>query len=122
MSTEKPPAPDSAPKYVREGLNNQSPETLREIAAYAERLADYKEAELDRELEERSADVDEDDVPEEWDAEEWQETIEDADAPSGATLTTKRIDGRDYYYYQWREGSKIKSEYLAPVNPAGSGD
>lgn len=66
------------------------------------------------------------DVPEEWDAEdedEWQEALEDAfeeaDIPrSKGTLTTKTIDGRDYYYLQWREGDSVKSQYVAPVSPS----
>ncbi len=108
--------------YLREGLEKQSAETLREIASYAETLADYKDQQLELELEERAADVDDEDVPDEWDESDWRETVEQSDAPSGATLTTKTIDGRDYFYYQWREGSKIKSEYLAPVTPARSSD
>ena len=118
--TEEPTPPESAPKYLREGLGKQDPDTLREIAAYADRLAEYKQAETERELEERSADVDEDDVPEEWDSDEWEETLDSTSAPSGATLTIKTIDDRDYYYYQWRDGAKIKSEYVAPVDPANN--
>lgn len=115
---EAPTPPDTAPKYVREGLDKQDPETLREIAAYAERLAAHKESAAERELEERSAETDDDGVPEEWDVDEWAEAVDDVDAPARATLTEKEIDGRGYYYYQWREGSKIKSEYVAPVTPA----
>lgn len=113
---EEPPAPDDAPKYVREGLEKQDPDTLRDLAHYARALADYKEADAERQLEEQAADVD--DVPEEWDADEWNETVEKADAPKRATLTTKEIDGRSYFYYQWREDDSIKSEYLAPVTPS----
>lgn len=64
-------------------------------------------------------------VPEEWaDAEdEWetvvQEAIEEADIPqSKGTLVTKRIDGRDYYYLQWRDGDTVTSKYVAPVTPS----
>ncbi|GGK84683.1 hypothetical protein [Haloarcula sebkhae] len=65
------------------------------------------------------------DVPEEWadDVEEWEEKIdrayEAAEIPlSKGTLTTKSIDDREYYYLQWREGEKVKSQYVAPVSPA----
>jgi hypothetical protein len=63
-------------------------------------------------------------APEEWDDEsEWRdaldEAFEKAEIPrSKGTLTTKTIDGRDYYYVQWREGDSVKSQYVAPVSPA----
>jgi hypothetical protein len=65
-------------------------------------------------------------APEGWDDdEEWQDALEEAFEKadirrSKGTLTTKTIDGRDYYYLQWREGDKVKSEYVAPVTPAGN--
>lgn len=37
-------------------------------------------------------------------------------APSRATLTTKTIDGNNYYYWQWREGDQVKSEYIGPTH------
>lgn len=63
------------------------------------------------------------DAPGEWDREEWAETLEDAfekaEIPrSKGTLTTKTIDGRDYYYLQWREGDSVTSQYVAPVSPS----
>lgn len=60
----------------------------------------------------------------EWDDEdEWEEALEEAYEKadilrSKGTLTTKTIDGREYYYLQWREGEKLKSQYIAPVSPA----
>ena len=63
-------------------------------------------------------------VPDEWDDEaEWRDALTDArekaDIPRGkGTLTTKTIDGRDYYYLQWREGDTVTSQYVAPVSPA----
>lgn len=115
----EPEPPESAPKYLLDGLEKQSADTLRQLATYADRLADYHEAQAERELEERADDDAE--IPEEWDADEWDDALEDVeDAPSGATRTKKTIDGRQYYYYQWREGDKIKSEYIAPVVPSAS--
>jgi hypothetical protein len=63
-------------------------------------------------------------APEEWeDDDAWQEALEEAfenaEIPrSKGTLTTKTIDGREYYYLQWREGDRVKSQYVAPVSPA----
>ncbi|WP_233265181.1 hypothetical protein [Halomarina oriensis] len=77
---------------------------LRQLAEYAEALADWKEADQ------------EEDVPDE---------VADADRPDGvpgkANIVTKTIDGNQYYYYQWWEDGKTKSEYLSPVNPKRSG-
>lgn len=64
-------------------------------------------------------------VPEEWedDEDEWedmlQEAFEDAEIPrSKGSLVTKTIDGRDYYYLQWREGDTVTSKYVAPAAPS----
>jgi len=111
-----PAAPDSAPKYIAEGLEKQSPETLREIAEYAAELADHKEQQIEDQLADREVDLEE--TPDESDADEWEDAIDDSDAPPQAYLTQKTIDGRQYFYYQWREGNSVKSEYVAPVDPA----
>lgn len=122
-----PQAPMNLPKYLREGVEKQkSPDRLRRLAEYAEAMADWREVEAERELEER-AEQDVDTTPDEWDADEWEDVVDDARdeadlAPGKGTLTTKTIDDRDYYYLQWREGSKIKSQYVAPVTPADSGE
>jgi len=63
-------------------------------------------------------------TPDDWDDdEEWEEKLEAARekaaiSASKGTLTTKTINGREYYYLQWREGEKVKSQYVAPVDPA----
>jgi len=90
---------------------------LRSIARYASDLADLKERLVQEEVEAEAVKVKEDKTPDGWDADEWTEQLKDSNAPPRATLTTKTIDSRDYYYYQWREGDKIKSEYVAPVSP-----
>ncbi|WP_158059478.1 hypothetical protein [Halorussus halophilus] len=112
----EPLSPDDIPKYLTEGLQRQSATRLREIANYADQLASYKEAKAEQELEERATDIEE--TPEGWDEETWTDTIEESEAPGRATLTTKEIDGRQYFYYQWREGDEIKSAYVAPVSPS----
>lgn len=96
---------DSIPKYLDEGLDKQGPGTLRAIARKAERLADEKEAEAAEKLEAEAVD------------EEPDEELDRDDAPAGATLTQKSIHDNLYYYWQWREGEKIKSEYIRPVDP-----
>jgi hypothetical protein len=65
------------------------------------------------------------DTPEEWanDEDDWDEKVADAyeqaEIPrSKGTVTVKSIDDREYYYLQWREGDKVKSQYVAPVKPA----
>jgi hypothetical protein len=92
------------PKYILEGLEKQSPETLREIAQIASEMADQKERRVEADLEKQAVS----DQP---------ENLERNKAPSGATLTTKEINGNQYYYWQWRDGEKIKSEYIRPVDP-----
>lgn len=98
----------NVPKYIQQGLEKQDPETLREIANRATALANEKEAELEVELSERE--VDDGELPEEIREQEPDE------APSKAGITIKTINDNRYYYYQWREGDQIKSEYIAPVD------
>jgi hypothetical protein len=122
MSADPPPSPDSVPKYIRDGLEKQDAATLRTISQYAEQLADYLEEQAERDLKAASERAT-DEPPNDWDDEEWDDALEDAydkaDIPnSKGTLTTKTIDGRDYYYLQWREGDQVKSQYVAPVVPA----
>lgn len=98
----------SPPKYIDDGLDKQGPETLRAIARKADRMADEKEEEADEKLKEEAVDEEPDDE------------LDRDDAPEGATLTKKTIppgEGNQYYYWQWREGDTVKSEYIRPVNP-----
>lgn len=115
-SESEPTPPESAPKYLREGLPKQDPETLRAIAEFAEAYADYREQELEDELEEES--VGDQIPPKGWSEQQWEETVADVDAPEKATLTVKTINDNDYFYYQWRDGDSVKSEYVAPVDPS----
>lgn len=61
-------------------------------------------------------------APDEWAGKEakWEdkvrEALEKADPPRGRpSLSRKEIDGRAYYYLQWREDDQIKTQYIAPV-------
>ncbi len=86
-------------------LNESTPEHLRDIATYAEELAEHKErkARLEEETTEDEIEKRPDDLPD--------------DVPTKATITIKEINDNRYYYWQWREGEKIKSKYKGPVNP-----
>jgi|APHM01.1.fsa_nt_gi hypothetical protein len=118
----KPQPPQTLPKYLTDGVERQSPEELRDLAAYAKQMAEWMEYETQREFEER-ADQSTTETPDEWDDDGWEDAVDDAREAADisalkGTLTIKTIDGRDYYYLQWRDGSKIKSQYVAPVTPA----
>ena len=93
------------PDVVVEMLNEQSPEVLKQIAQYAEELAEHREREA------RLAEQDEEEQ-----SEERPEDLPD-DVPSKATITIKEINDNRYYYWQWREGEKVRSRYKGPVSP-----
>ena len=105
MSYESPTPPTELPTNVIDTLDDYSPELLRYVASYAEELAEYREREAH--LAEKD---DEDEV------EERPEDFPD-DVPSKATITIKEINDNRYYYWQWREGDRVKSKYKGPVNP-----
>ncbi|PSP83928.1 hypothetical protein BRC83_06665 [Halobacteriales archaeon QS_1_68_17] len=114
-----PPEPD-LPTDLREWMREQDAETLRALAADAERMADQAD---DRGTPEPDGTARTDDdgaevAPEGWDDAEWRATVADADAPPRATVTVKEINDNRYYYYQWREGDRVKSAYIAPVAPS----
>ncbi|MFC7060156.1 hypothetical protein [Halovenus salina] len=103
MSYEPPTPPAELPADIVDTLNGYSPDQLQHVVDYAEELAEHKAREA--RLEEESAENDErpDNLPD--------------DVPSKATITIKEINDNRYYYWQWREGDKIKSKYKGPVNP-----
>jgi hypothetical protein len=90
--------------HIQEWL--RKPRRSRQGGCHAEELAEHKE---------REARLDEDSDDE---IEERPENLPD-DVPTKATITTKEINGNRYYYWQWRDGEKIKSKYKEPVNPDG---
>ena len=105
MSYEPPTPPANLPTEIVNTLNEATPEHLRDVASYAEALAEYKEREARLEEEADDADVEEppDDLPD--------------DVPAKATITIKEINDNRYYYWQWRDGDQVKSKYMSPVNP-----
>jgi hypothetical protein len=105
MSYEPPTPPAELPTDIVNTLNGYSTDQLQHVARYAEKLAEHKarEARLEDESDEDKVNDRPDDLPE--------------DVPLKATITIKEINDNRYYYWQWREGEKIKSKYKGPVNP-----
>ena len=106
MSYSPPTPPEGFPNDIVATLNEYSPDLLRRLAEYTEELAEYREREA------RLAEQDEK-------ADEIEERPEDLpdDVPSKATITVKEINDNRYYYWQWREGDRVRSKYKGPVNP-----
>ena len=110
MDASEPDPTDDVAQYLLDGLDRQDADALRSIAAYAERLADWRELQAAADLEDgddevvRESSEDLDDLPD--------------DVPGKASVVVKEINDNRYEYYQWREGSKVKSRYKAPVNPS----
>jgi GTPase Era involved in 16S rRNA processing len=100
MSYEPPNPPASLPTEIIKTLNESTPERLHDIATYAEELADHKEREA--RFEEGIVQNEDEDLPDE--------------VPAKATVTIKEINDNRYYYWQWREGDKVLSQYKGPVN------
>ena len=105
MSYEPPTPPAELTTDVVDTFDDYSPELLRHVASYAEDLAEYRERAA------RLAEGEEED-----EVEERSEGLPD-DVPTKATITVKEINDNRYYYWQWRDGDKIRSQYKSPVNP-----
>jgi len=103
MSDEPPIPPTNIPTEIVDTLNEATPEQLRDVARYSEALAEHKERET--RLEEEADDADVEDQPDD---------LPDS-VPSKATITIKEINSNRYYYWQWRDGDQIRSQYKGPV-------
>jgi len=105
MSSEPPTPPAELLTDLVKTLNGYAPDQLQHVARYAEELADHKarKARPGEETEEDEIDDRPDDLPD--------------DVPSKATITVKEINDNRYYYWQWRDGDRVKSKYRSPVNP-----
>ena len=106
MSYEPPTPSVTLTTEIVNTLNESTPEQFREIVTYAEALAEHKEREarLEESADEESVEERPDDLLD--------------DVPAKATITIKEINDNRYYYWQWRDGEKIRSQYKGPVNPA----
>jgi hypothetical protein len=105
MSYSPPTPPTELSTNIINALNDYSADLLRDVAHYAEALAEHKEREKRLETNDETPEIEErpDDLPD--------------DVPSKATITIKTINDNRYYYWQWREGDKICSKYKGLVNP-----
>ncbi|OYR63021.1 hypothetical protein DJ71_23420 [Halorubrum sp. E3] len=104
MSYEPPTPPADLSTDTVDTLNDYSPDQLQHVARYAEELAEHKAREA--RLEEESGDNEKDKRPDDF----------PADVPAKATITIKEINDNRYYYWQWRDGEKIRSQYKGPVS------
>ncbi|WP_435320958.1 hypothetical protein [Haloarchaeobius sp. TZWSO28] len=102
---EQPSPPEEVAQYVIDGLNRQDADKLRRIASYSNALANWKEAAgaTDQRSGENEDDqaADQDDRP--------------SAVPAKASTVVKKINNNRYYYWQWRDGDKIRSKYKGPV-------
>ena len=105
MSHKPPTPPADLSTEMVDTLNGYSPEKLRYVARYAEALAAHKA---------RGTDIDEE--SDKGESEDRPDDLPD-DVPSKATITITEINDNRYYYWQWREGSSVKSKYKGPANP-----
>ncbi|SNR66046.1 hypothetical protein SAMN06266787_10865 [Halorubrum ezzemoulense] len=105
MSYEPLTPPANLPTEIVNTLNESDSELLRDVATYAEALAEHKEREhhLEESVDQEEVEERPDDLPDE--------------VPAKATITIKEINNNRYYYWQWREGDKVTSKYKGPVNP-----
>jgi hypothetical protein len=102
MPDDTPSPPPELPPAVVEALESCSPDRLRDAARYAEALAEHHERQARLESD-AAGENPEEDHPD--------------GVPSKATTTIKEINDNRYYYWQWREGDRIKSKYKGPVDP-----
>jgi hypothetical protein len=100
MSDRRPTPPDDLPPALVDALDDYSPALLRAVASYAEALATHRE-QTDESRERDDGPAASGDRPE--------------SVPAKATLTVKEINDNRYYYWQWREGEKVKSKYEGPA-------
>ena len=120
----KPPAPE-LPKYLWEPLENQSPERLERVAAYAADLADWKHQQHQAGFERRRVEeeIGEEEIEQLSEREISTDPEDYEDVPASSAYitikTTKETEKTSYryYYWQWREGDSWKNEYIAPVVP-----
>lgn len=134
----EPTEPDDIAQYILDGLDRQDPTELREIAEYADALADYRDAQIEAEAPtpedpDRLADaVDELDQVDSSDDDQQQKRqkllFEAWDA--GGTVQRKEIPcGQDcdgcphgpYVYLTYREGDTVRSKYLGKPENYGLG-
>ena len=139
MSDENPAPPETLPEDVIVSLEQCTLNQLRDVIRYAQNLVVSREAGVETNV----PDEDQDDsyLSHSGSTENQRETFSEKcqnggretssasghrkddtpdDVPDGvpgkATITIKEINGNRYYYWQWRDGEKIRSKYKGPVD------
>jgi hypothetical protein len=98
-----PTPPATLSSTTIEALNSCSREELHDAVRYAESLLEHEQRlDSDTDTDDEAEPDRDEDLPE--------------DVPSKATITIKAINDNRYYYYQWRDGERIKSKYKGPVD------
>lgn len=117
----EPPAPETLPKYVREPVARQRAVALRDLAAWAAELADWKEQRAAAAVDE-PPEVAED--QEQVDDEEFDldaVDIDDLDVGASVNIYPLKIpcgpgcDGcphGPYLYAKWRDGDTVRTKYV----------
>lgn len=108
----RPPAPDTLPQYLADGVPKQDDESLRALSSWIEELLTYRQDVADGEI---SADE--------------GESIQAVEASSEGTVVIKKVScGKDnckcqrgelhgpYKYVVRREGDRLKWDYRGPVS------
>jgi len=104
MSDEPPTPPTSLSTEVANALNDPHRNTCGTLRATLRNWPNTKSAKIVlRKSRTKTSEGRPDELPD--------------DVPSRATITIKEINDNRYYYWQWREGDKIRSQYKGPVDP-----
>jgi hypothetical protein len=105
----QPPAPDSLPNYIVDGVPKQDDDALKDLQSWIDELLEYR------------YDLDAEDIK----AGEGEEIKEVNQTPTKTEVIKKVSCGKSsctkcphgpYRYTCWREGDEIKWEYEGPVN------
>lgn len=130
MSDDSPTPSTALPPEIRDILKGATLDQLRDIAEYANALAEYEEEQTGIEGNQIDDDQDDSDAAAEKHAEDRppkDHPLEDRSSegrpsedrpdgvPSKASTTVKEINSNRYYYWQWRDGDQIRSQYKGPV-------
>ena len=108
----RPTPPDSLPQYVKEGVERQDADALRDLAEWAEQLAAWKGRDLA--ADDLEAEVGDD-----------EELVDVQDDGSGGTIVERMIPcGKSncstcphgpYKYRAYRDGNTVKTDYIGPA-------
>jgi hypothetical protein len=118
MTDASPTPPADLPDGVVEALDARSPAELEAIARYADALAQHRKQVGANEHQDDATDAAGEATDHGDDSSERPDDAPDevpTGVPSKATITVKEINDNRYYYWQWREGDEIKSQYEGPV-------